>query len=719
MKFCIFCFLLCISFDAIGGDLKFLDYDNGDAILHLEDFHSQDDVKLLGDLIRYVNRGLYGKAKKVAVRVGDNVFASALLDYVDFNRFVFVDGIAVHNRVDLVAASALMFKYDYVASVSKLRKFVEDYLVRSNASYSDIRKYLGDVDPVTFDCQVYMLDKGLEMIRNNSVEGKDFSLFFKDLIASIKNIWKVSELTSDQMSEFVDRYGYYLDKSAYLFKVRDLIAAGDIDDAYSLFDSVDSDEKLVLQAIYSMKKNAGAAGDTFSKLPKYAKNDGLLLITYMNTTDKDHIDEEVVKVLTNNTDISVPAVLKWQWKEKLQMYARNLISAGRYKEAYKVSSNSSVGRGISLSTIDLRWMAGWIKLEMINQSKDAYKILHTIYLDMKNSNVTVHPRSKTKILYWLGRASEKLARTKEAMYWYEKASQYTTTFYGQVSTMRKIQLSKNNADLTPNMTIGANILFDVNHRLTTNGVKKVLQNKNAILGYMLSAYPSKKNKKDSQATGAKLIKDQIKNSNNTEEIIALVSLSASTNCYEAERLASYEAYKKNIVIAERYFKVPSIVNLNEPHASITLAKMKIESDFVVDAVSKSGALGLMQLMPSTARFVAGLMKIKHNKKRLTLDPIYNMRLGTFYYSKIKKDLYDSDLLAVAAYNGGPTNVKKWINKNGHPKEFTEINDWIQWIELIPIAETREYSKMVTELSIVYDHVIKRVKKSKNRITAKK
>jgi soluble lytic murein transglycosylase len=116
--------------------------------------------------------------------------------------------------------------------------------------------------------------------------------------------------------------------------------------------------------------------------------------------------------------------------------------------------------------------------------------------------------------------------------------------------------------------------------------------------------------------------------------------------------------------------------------------VKHESGGQVDAVSPKGARGLMQLMPDTAKEMAGELGIPYDEQRLTTDPQYNMALGSAYLKKMI-GRYGDRTLAVAAYNAGPGSVDKWLQENGDPRggDITPA----EWVAKIPYKETREYT----------------------------
>ena len=108
----------------------------------------------------------------------------------------------------------------------------------------------------------------------------------------------------------------------------------------------------------------------------------------------------------------------------------------------------------------------------------------------------------------------------------------------------------------------------------------------------------------------------------------------------------------------------------------------------------------MQLMPGTAKETAGKISLGYSRDALTLDPDYNVKLGSTYIERMMNYYGGSYPLAVAAYNAGPGNVNKWLRANGDPR--TGSIAMLDWIEKIPIYETRNYVQRVLENAVVYD-----------------
>jgi soluble lytic murein transglycosylase len=124
----------------------------------------------------------------------------------------------------------------------------------------------------------------------------------------------------------------------------------------------------------------------------------------------------------------------------------------------------------------------------------------------------------------------------------------------------------------------------------------------------------------------------------------------------------------------------------------SLAIARQESAFMPDARSSSGALGVMQLMPATARHVAGKVGVSYSNNSNLTEPELNIRLGSHYLAEMLRRFDNNRILASAAYNAGPGRVEKWLN----PDVPFDV-----WIEIIPFIETRNYVQNVLMFSSIY------------------
>ena len=136
-----------------------------------------------------------------------------------------------------------------------------------------------------------------------------------------------------------------------------------------------------------------------------------------------------------------------------------------------------------------------------------------------------------------------------------------------------------------------------------------------------------------------------------------------------------------------------------PERALVLSIARQESNFDIRAMSRRGARGVMQLMPATARKVSRRLNLRYSRSRLRSDPSYNMRLGGAYLKSLLERYNGSYVLAIAAYNAGPAAVRRWVSLHGDPR--SNDLDSIDWIEMIPYRETRNYVQRVLENLMIY------------------
>jgi soluble lytic murein transglycosylase len=160
------------------------------------------------------------------------------------------------------------------------------------------------------------------------------------------------------------------------------------------------------------------------------------------------------------------------------------------------------------------------------------------------------------------------------------------------------------------------------------------------------------------------------------------------------------AARYGIVVPSAYYPVVDfgIGALPVPE-ELALAITRRESEFDPSVMSGVGARGLMQIMPATAKEVAGDLDLRFSVSRLINEPEFNARIGTAYLDELLA-VFDGNITMVAAgYNAGPSRPIRWMKERGDPRRG-EI-DIVDWIEHIPFNETRNYVMRVAESLPVY------------------
>lgn len=141
-------------------------------------------------------------------------------------------------------------------------------------------------------------------------------------------------------------------------------------------------------------------------------------------------------------------------------------------------------------------------------------------------------------------------------------------------------------------------------------------------------------------------------------------------------------------------QVASAAKRSSVNPLLIFAVTRQESAFIHDAKSSAGAMGLMQLLPSTAKQTAQRNGLSFQQQDL-LTPAKNITLGSHYLEQLLKSYDGNRILAAAAYNAGPGRVRQWLQETNNQLPYDV------WIETIPFRETRGYVQNVLSFSVIY------------------
>jgi soluble lytic murein transglycosylase len=294
------------------------------------------------------------------------------------------------------------------------------------------------------------------------------------------------------------------------------------------------------------------------------------------------------------------------------------------------------------------------------------------------------PISLARAYYWSGRAEEALQHPNEAIAHYRKAAENAETFYGQLALVRIEEtpvLRLHAASQVP--TRADETAFEADERVAV--IRILSEARDRSLARIFAVRMAN----DTPPDAKKLqLLAQLMTSQGDPAMGVRVAKLAS---YNGVMLLSHLA---PVVTLPRFPGTAA-----GPDPALVLGVTRQESEFDPAVVSSAGARGLMQLMPATARRAASMNRLGFKLNDLTTNPRYNMQLGMVTLDDYLAYWGDSYVLAIASYNAGPTNVRKWVEANGDPRDSSV--DPIDWIEMIPFSETRNYVQRVLENIEVY------------------
>lgn len=355
------------------------------------------------------------------------------------------------------------------------------------------------------------------------------------------------------------------------------------------------------------------------------------------------------------------------WWTERRLVARKLLDEGDAKAAYAVVSGH--GAEDAAERIDAEWHAGWIALRFEKDAERAAKHF------AEAAKIAETPISVARAAYWQGRAADALDKAEAAQAFYARAAEHPVAYYGQLARAR---LGLN--DLPVRRTIAAPLAH-------LPGFKA------ATLLYDIEA---------PDLAGQMLI-DLSQRLHDTAALEAIADMARQRADAKTLLTIGKIALQRGFPLDEAAFPtfgVPEFPTVGDPmERAIVHAIARQESAFDPAAVSHAGALGLMQMMPATARETARRAQLPFELERLTRDPLYSAQMGAAHLNDLLGDWRGSYILTFAAYNAGSGNVKKWITAYGDPR-LPEV-DAVDWVERIPFTETRNYVQRVMENLQVY------------------
>ena len=289
-------------------------------------------------------------------------------------------------------------------------------------------------------------------------------------------------------------------------------------------------------------------------------------------------------------------------------------------------------------------------------------------------------RSRAPAAYWAGRPADALGKTKASENWYAKASHYTATYYGQLAaatTSRSLVVPRAPLISEHRPSKAETTAFDRNELVRAALILGTLGQDNLLRPFLDSI--------------ARLAKTK-------GEFVLAARLAIDIERLDLAVFVARRGYRQGNPLFTFGYPVINVPD-GRPEKALLLEVTRQESNFRIRARSWAGARGLMQLMPATARMVSRSLRIRFTRHRLETDPRYSITLGRAHLAELLKRFDESYVLTLAAYNAGPAPVRRCIRAAGDPR-YPSI-DVIDWIEIIPYNETRNYVQRVLENLQIY------------------
>ncbi|MBT5239794.1 MAG: lytic transglycosylase domain-containing protein [Rhodospirillaceae bacterium] len=483
--------------------------------------------------------------------------------------------------------------------------------------------------------------------------------------------WLEGTFNRSQERAFLRSFDSLFDKDDHKARLERLLWDGHANGARRMLRRVDSGYRKLAEARIALMTSSYGVDAAIAKVPSALKTDPGLIYNRLKWRNKRRRYESAAELLPKSQNDATRPDLWWRERHLL---AREALSEGAITDAYRIAADNKATDALSI--FEAEWLAGWIQLQFLMDPEAALPHFYKVY------DAVAFPVSLSRGAYWIGRAIEEGGDPELAKNWYQKAAVHITTYYGQLALAKLTGDTFPQLPLDPLPTISERSSFHQSRLAQVVRMLAEIGNKDHLRTFVLAAAKS-----SDFATERHLAAEMVSKFSRPD-----------LGVWIARRAA-----QDHITLVEFGFPVPAYDYPNIPEKPLLLAITRQESNFDVAARSHAGARGLMQLMPATAKAVSRQIRERYDRDALTIDPTYNISLGSKYLGDLIDDFDGSYIMAIAGYNAGPHRVRRWIKEFGDPRK-PDV-DPIDWIEQIPFTETRNYVQRVMENLQVYRAVM--------------
>lgn len=542
--------------------------------------------------------------------------------------------------------------------VNKLKEMAEQYL-NYDTDQALIVNWFSENEPITALGYKFYALASRKLIKDP-----------QKLAKIIKNGWIYGVFTQAEESNYLSNFKNILCEEDHVKKIDEYLWVADTCSAKKYMHYVSNGYKQNFIAQIAILNKSNDSEKLFQEVSEKYYTPALLF---------NYLDSKKTEVPTNYSiklfqKVKPDKIHSSRWVRVQSYYAREFIDQKDFSSSYKI-----ISMPITVDPEHVReaeWLSGWLALRFLHKPDMALSHFN------KFMKVAAKPLSVSRGQYWLARTYEAKGDKKQANKFYHMASKYSYTFYGQLAN---IEINRHRPILPqkPSSTKHNNENSEI-----IRAIKYLIKYGKHDLALLYAKTAIEKSSKPSEIL---LITDIISTRGNTYHTVEV----AKTAC-------QYHTFIKDYAFPTPYTKAVKNTPLE---LALTYSIMKQESVFNQYIISTANAKGLMQVLERQTCDIAKSIGQKCHIKKLTTDPKYNIMLGTNHFKEYLQLYNGNYLLAIAAYNAGPCRITRWINLFGDPRDFKNLQQIIDWIELIPYAETRNYTQRVLENLQVYRSII--------------
>jgi soluble lytic murein transglycosylase len=486
----------------------------------------------------------------------------------------------------------------------------------------------------------------------------------------VRAVWRSAELSTEMEAAVLDTFHDVLTPADDAARMDRRIGAKDFGAAMRAAKRLGHDRETIVTACEAAETSSSKSAALLDAVPGDARGDlGYVLCRLHWLMGHDDV-AAAVKLVSEAPGKDLQHQDSDEWWRVRRVLARKLIDLGHAQTAYRVASEAAPPAN-PYYRAEFHFLAGWIALRFLSDPAKALR--HFAHIDDGSADPIVLARAA----YWRGRVAEVTGKVEEMHAQYESAARYPTAYYGQLARarlgVREIVPGPPPPDpaasASSELLRAADILYSIGEL-------------DLVLSFM---------------------KDLAETSSDLATLGALGQLTASYNDAQAMLVVGKTALARGLAM-ERYafpeIGVPPYHPIGPKiNWCIVYSIVRTESAFDQRDTSPAKAVGLMQVTPEAGRDTAKRFGVAYDWDRLVSDPVYNTQMGAGEVTALLKEYRGSYIMTFAGYNAGRGRVQQWVAQHGDPRNPKV--DAVDWVERIPLAETRNYVQRVMENLQVY------------------
>jgi soluble lytic murein transglycosylase len=605
---------------------------------------------ILRETFQAAGRQEWDRALRLAALLGDPLAAKT----VRWLRMV-EDG----DRASFATVAQFLIGNPHWPLPEQLQLVAEERIV-DPADHTLIRRLFADRPPLTTRGHIRYAEALFDI--DQEQRGKEL----------IRKAWIEGDFSAREEKRFLHKYRRLLSAADHIARLDNLLWFQRRTSAKRMLPLVPDGYRHLAEARMRLQRRQNGVDEAIEAIPAELRADPGLTFDRMRWRRQKRLDRGVVEIL-----LDLPAATGrpelWWFERELQI--RRALRKRNFDLAYRLAGSHRQTAGDDFA--EAEWLTGWLALRFADQPNTALRHFTRLYEGVRA------PVDRASAAYWAGRSAQAAGEVSLAAEWYRTAAAVPIAYYGQLAAAELGEAALPLPDPAP---------ADGERRAAFERQELVRVAHMLIEADAIDQLPPFLVRLGEQAE--------------TPAEVGLVAelAAASGRPHLVAQVGRHAAYYGHTNHAAA-FPIPEIPGLmrpppGDPEAALLLGVGRQESMFNPWVSSHAEASGLLQLIPRTAMLMAGQLGLPYNRGRLTGDPDYNVRLGSHYLKTLLKR-YDGEVaLAVAAYNAGPGRVDEWVRLHGDPRRRGR-HELVDWIELIPFDETRNYVQRVLEGQSMY------------------